>query len=75
MLLSNATISGGTVSIAATGELVGSGTSAIDNAIIDNSGSLETGGTFTLDDDTVSGGNLTGAGGGGGNNSINIDTD
>ena len=73
LTLSGASISGGTISIAATGELVGSGTSAIDNATIDNSGSLETGGTFTLDGDTVDGGILTGAGGGGGNNIINID--
>ena len=72
VLLSNATIDGGTVSIAATSELVGSGTSAIDNATIDNSGSLETGGTFTLDDDTVDGGTITGAASS--NNSvINVD--
>ena len=72
VLLSNATIDGGTVSIAATSELVGTGTSAIDNATIDNSGSLETGGTFTLDDDTVDGGIITGAASG--NNSvINVD--
>ena len=73
LTLSGASISGGAISIAATGELVGSGTSAIDNATIDNSGSLETGGAFTLDDDTISGGIITGAGGGGGDNSINID--
>ena len=52
VLLSNATIDGGTISIAATGELVATGASTIDNATIDNSGSLETGGAFTLDDDT-----------------------
>ena len=73
VLLSNATVSGGMVSITATGELVATGVSAIDNAIIDNSGSLETGGTFTLDGDTVDGGILTGTGGGGGQNIINVD--
>ena len=75
VLLSRATVSGGTITIAATGELVATGTSAIDNAIIDNSGSLESGGTFTLDGDTVNGGIITGTGGGGGDNSINIDPD
>ena len=72
VLLSNATIDGGTISIAATGELVATGVSTIDNAIIDNSGSLETGGTFTLDDDTVDGGVITGAASGN-NNVINVD--
>ena len=70
-LLSNATLNGGTVSIAATGFVVGSGTSAIDNAIINDSGALETGGTFTLDGDTVNGGVITGAGTG--DNIINVD--
>ena len=70
VLLSSAVIDGGTVTIAATGLLVGSGTSEIENATIDNSGTLETAGTFTLDDDTVNGGIITGAHTG--NNTINI---
>ena len=37
LTLSGASISGGTISIAANGELVGTGESAIDNATIDNS--------------------------------------
>ena len=73
LTLQGGTITGGAISITATGELVATGTSAIDNAIIDNSGALETGGTFTLDGDTVDGGIITGAGGGGGNNIINVD--
>ena len=58
--LLNATVNGGTVSTAATGTLVGNGASAIDNAIINNTGTIETGGTFTLDGDTINGGTLTG---------------
>ncbi|HYA04768.1 MAG TPA: hypothetical protein VEF90_02675, partial [Xanthobacteraceae bacterium] len=70
--LSNATIgtsaagSGGTIAIAAGGLLEGSGTSEIENATINisgtgsNAGELITGGTFTLDNDTVNGGILTG---------------
>jgi len=58
--LLNAKISGGTVSTAATGTIVGNGTSAIDNAVINNTGTIETGGTFTLDGDTINGGTLTG---------------
>ncbi len=73
LTLSGASISGGTISITANGELLGAGVSAIDNVTIDNSGSLVTGGTLTLDGDTVDGGILKGAGGGGGQNIINID--
>ena len=76
VLLSNATVSGGTVSAAATGIIVGSGTSAIDNAIINNAGTLETAGTFTLDNDTVNGGIITGTGtpGTGTPGTLNIDS-
>ena len=64
--LSNATISGGTVSTAANGLIVGSGASAIDNATIINNGELEIGGTFTASSGaTISGsGNVVIANGG-----------
>ena len=48
VLLSSATISGGTISIAATGELVATGVSAIDNATINNGGSLVADGTLDI---------------------------
>ena len=73
LTLSGASISGGTISIASNGELLGDGISAVDNVTIDNSGSLVTGGTLTLDGDKVDGGILKGAGGTGGQNIINID--
>ena len=74
LTLSSASISGGAVTLAANATLTGNGTSAIDNATINlaSSSSLETGGAFTLDDDTISGGIISGSGGGG-ENSINID--
>ncbi len=84
VLLSDATIgtsaagSGGTITIDTGGSLEGispgnggDGVAEIENAIINNSGELVTGGTFTLDDDTVNGGILTGAQTG--NNTINVD--
>jgi len=55
VLLSNATINHGTLSTAAasgllaTGEIIATGTSEIENAIINNSGALKTGGALTLD--------------------------
>jgi probable HAF family extracellular repeat protein len=70
--LLNAMLNGGTVSTAATGVILGDRTSAVDNAVINNLGTLETGGTFTLDGDTVNGGIITGAGSG--DNIINVDT-
>ena len=51
--------------------LAGTGTSAIENATINNFGALETGGAFTLDGDTVNGGILTGTGVA--NTSFNLD--
>jgi hypothetical protein len=56
--LENATISGGIVNVY--GVVDATGASAIDNATITNTGSLETGGTFTLDNDIINGGVLTG---------------
>ncbi|MGA2893337.1 MAG: hypothetical protein ABSE22_10730 [Xanthobacteraceae bacterium] len=65
VLLSNATINGGTVTIAATGLLLGAtpGTAGdsvaeIENATIDNSGTLESEGMFTLNDDTITNGGM-----------------
>ncbi len=68
--LSYATINGGTGTVstaAAVGQLAGGlilgvGASKIENATINNAGTLETGGTFTLDNDTINGGVLTGTG-------------
>ena len=64
VLLSNATIDGGTISIAATGELVATGVSAIDNAIIDNDGivNVETGTLNLAGGGTDSGAFYEGAG-------------
>ena len=53
--LNDTTITGGTLSIGPGGLIVASGTSSIDDAIINNFGMLEAGGTFTLDNDTVNG--------------------
>ena len=69
--LTDATIKDGTVSIAANSVILATGISAINNATINSSGMLETGGTFTLDGDTINGGIITGAGVG--NSVINID--
>ena len=72
LTLDNSTISGGTIYIDNTDSvLVGSGTSAIANATINNFGALETGGTFTLDNDIINGGILTGTGAV--NTSFNLD--
>ena len=70
--LSNTTISGGSLSTASSGVIIATGASAIDNAVIYNSGALETGGTLTLDGSTVNGGVITGSGPG--DNTINIDS-
>ena len=78
VLLSNATINHGTLSTAAasgllaTGEIIATGTSEIENATINNSGALKTGGALTLDNDTVHGGIITGSGSG--TNSIIVDS-
>ena len=64
--LNGGIISGGTVTTSAAsgtlaaGAIVANGNGAIDNATITNNGGLETGGAFTLDDDTVNGGVLSG---------------
>ncbi len=68
--LNGGIISAGTVTTAtasaplAAGAIFAESNGAIDNATITNHGELETGGAFTLDDDTVNGGVLTGTGAG-----------
>ena len=68
--LNGGIISAGTVTTAtasaplAAGAIFAESNGAIDNATITNHGELETGGAFTLDDDTVNGGVLTDTGAG-----------
>ena len=65
--LTNAGISGGTVTLAGTLNAAGtsfiSGTSAAYNATVNNTGTLVVSGTLTLDDTTINGGTITGTAG------------